>query len=353
MEKKTNIYLCVTEYHVLLAVLLAVEDFGSENYDNWIILCNEGRFSSPEIYDFSNQNNIVFTVYQKELVRSSKFIDEITKKCTGTLFTFNQNNPHFLYIYYLLKKRNIAKTAFVQEGLASYNYTKYTTRYRLSRMREDLFVLYKLGIKDLAFYLYSYGPKGKYGKIFDYYNKAVDSSLVDEFYLSFPESARYGHNKVKKIPSFTKKSLSVANSFFKYHDSEHLNENDIVFIDQRIEGSFEFIKELSETFNNSKIYIKLHPRTKEDWISKYEAIPRTIVIKSMSGIPIELMLQNLRHNIVITPFSSALLIDNTECKFYYVYPWYVIRKYDIGNDALYTPGKHINVIESLKEIDLY
>lgn len=353
MGKKTNIYLCVTEYHVLLSILLSIERFFSDEFENKIILCNEGRFNDKKKYNFSSINNVEYVVYSKEYVRSMDFIIEIISKSTGTLFVFNLNNPHFIYLFYKLKQTRQANTAFVQEGLASYNFDHYTLRERLGRIKTDISILRESGIKNLCFYRYCFGYRGSGGKIFDYYYKAVGSSLVDSFWLTFPDEAKYGRSKAIRLPVFTNRSTSIANNFFKYQQFLTLKENDIVFIDQRINGSFEFVSELSNSFPNTRIYIKLHPRTKQDSTYHYKKNPNVCILSSLHGIPIELFLQNLRRAIVLTPFSSALLIDNPSCHYYYTYKWHLKHGYDIENNNLFTPGRHIRIIDSIGDIETF
>lgn len=350
---KTNVFLCVTEYHVLLSILLATEEFQSIDYDNQIILCNCGRFNVKERYNLDKYSNISFRIYEQKEIESIGFLEDILTICNGNIFLYNLNNPHFLYLFYYLKKEKKAKTSVVQEGLASYNKRHYSFRQRLGVIKNDYIVMRRSGIKDIGFYWYCFGIPGRFGKVCDYYDKVVDSTLVDEFYLSLPEYAKYGQEKVKALPPLTKTSLASANSFFNYNQPLNLNENDIVFIDQRIDGSFEFVRELSETFKGSNIYVKLHPRTNDSWISKYESTPRVTVLKSMRGIPIELMLQNLYHNIIVTPFSSALLIDNPVCRYYFAYKWFVCKGYDIENNVIYTPGDHIRIVDSVDKIEMY
>lgn len=353
MGNKTNIYLCVTEYHVLLSILLSIERFFSDEFDNKIILCNEGRFNDKERYNFSIINNVEYVVYPKEYVRSMDFIKETISKSTGTLFVFNLNNPHFIYLFYKLKQTKQAKTAFVQEGLASYNFDYYTLRERLGRIKTDISIIRESRIKNLCFYLYCFGYRGLGGKIFDYYDKAVGSSLVDSFWLTFPDDAKYGRDKAVRLPVFTNRSISVANNFFKYQQSLSLKENDIVFIDQSIIGSFEFVSELSNSFPNSRIFIKLHPRTKQENTYEYKKNPNVCILSSLQGIPVELFLQNLRNAIVVTPFSSALLINNPSCRYYYTYKWHLQHGYNIVNDNLFTPGRHIRIIGSIGEIETF
>ncbi len=353
MEKKTNVYLCVTEYHVLLSILLATEKYQTSEYVNRIILCDEGRFNREDRYDFTSVDNIEYKKKDVADVRSRAFIKDVLKWTTGTLFVFNMNNPHFLYICYKLKQKKQAKTSFVQEGLASYNYDHYSLKERLGRMRSDLSILYKAGVNEISFYFFCYGLKGHVGKIFDYYSEAVESQLVDDYWLTFPEESKFGRDKVIQLPSFTTKSLNIANGFFKYQQSVILRKNDIVYIDQQIEGSLEFIVELKQAFPQARIFVKPHPRTKQDWAQKYEKRSNVEVLLSLCGVPVELFLQNLNQVIVVTPFSSALLIDNPLCRFYYTYKWHLKHGYDIGDDNLYAPGKHIKIIETLGDIELF
>ena len=132
-----------------------------------------------------------------------------------------------------------------------------------------------------------------------------------------------------------------------------MRQNDILFIDQRIEGSFEFVSELSKAYPNTNIYIKLHPRTRQDWAEEYKKIPNVIILTALKGIPVELFLLNLKNVIVLTSFSSALLINNPSCRYYYTFMWHLEHGYDIENNNLYTPGKYIGRIKSISEIEFF
>lgn len=351
---KTNYYLCITEYHVLLSILLSVEEYGDPaRYVNRIVLCNEGRFNNRTKYDLSSYNNIEYAVYEKDFVKSSSFIKLILNECTGILFLFNLNNPHFIYLAYKLRRIKQAQTSFVQEGLASYNYLSYSFKQRLGLLRYHITCLLKYKIYDLPFHLYAFGIRGMFGRIFDYYDKVIDSRVVSSFWLSHPDYAKYGRNKLHKLPDFGEQSKNAANVFFKYRNTLQLKVNDIVFIDQRIEGSFDFIAQLGAQLQNTDIYIKLHPRTPQSWADDYKKNKNVHILTQLTGIPIELFLQNLHKAIVITPFSSALLINNESCHYYYAYKWFVNNGYDIENNELVIPGQHVKILENVRDITLY
>lgn len=348
-----NYFLCVTEYHVLLSILLAREKFFSVEFNNHIVLCNAGRFNDKERYKLSTTCNIEYVIYDQYYVESKCFIQSVLKDCNGCLFLYNLNNPQFTYLFYKLKQSEQVRTAYVQEGLASYNYRHFTFKRRVGSIRHNFRVLRQSGVSSLSFYLYAFGFGGCFGRVFDYYDKVVNSHLVDDFWLSHPDNAKYGRNKVIRLPDFSEKSIKAANDFFNYTQTVILKENDILFIDQEIEGSFAFIKELSEAFQKSDIYIKLHPKTNIVWAAEYEKIANVHIINSLKGIPIELLLQNLSHVIVITPFSSALLMNNPDCKYFFSYKWFIKQGFSIGHTNLYIPGDHIYEISSLSEINLY
>lgn len=349
---KINYFLCVTEYHILMSILLAIEEFNTKDYRNVVVLCNSGRFNNKN-YDLSQIGNVEYRVYPQEHINSSHFIEEVCNNCTGGLFLFNLNNPHFLYMCFKLKLSGQATTSFVQEGLASYNYRHFSLKQRIGLLKNNLSIIWNAGIRDVGFYINFFGVKGCFGRMFEYYDKAIDSPLVDCFWLSFPQDANYGKNKLKQIPRFSKKSRDVANVFFNYQDFTSLRTNDIIFIDQEIEGSFDFISALSQKFVDSNIYVKLHPKTPKEWAIEFERNQNVHVIKSLEGVPIELFLQNIIHVVVLTPFSSALLMNNCDCRYYYTYKWFINNGFNIGAKTLMTPGQHIKCIESINQIELY
>ena len=76
----------------------------------------------------------------------------------------------------------------------------------------------------------------------------------------------------------------------------------------------------------------------------------------MRGIPLELLIQSLKRVVVVSAYSAALLMDNPDCKFYYTYPWYAQRGYGKGEfeeKSIVNPTKHIKVIASLEEMEMY
>ena len=359
MEKKkaNNIYLCVTEYHVLLSILISSERYNSGMYNNVIILCNGGRFKNRNIYNFKASDNIEFRCLEEDDFVSFEFVEQISVECTNSLFLFNLNYPHFTYLTYLLRKKNV-NTSLVQDGLALYMYQPYTLRKCLSNKRWSFHFLRNIGIDNFSFFCMCYGWHGRFGSIFQKYNVLAQSSLITNIWLTEPAQAQYAKEKVCMIPKFSETSISMAHKFFMYESDkwESFHKNDILFVDQRIDGTSDFIRVLSNKFPTSTIYVKLHPRSPETWAYDFKELPNVKMIENMKGIPLELLIQMLYGVVVVSAYSSALLMDNPNCKFYYSYPWYAQRGYGKGEfeeKNIFNPTKHIKVIASVEEIVLY
>lgn len=346
---KVNVFLCDTEYHILLSIMLAVDYYGSDDYCNRILLCNNTRLGNSSSFNLSRYGNIEYCQYDNNYIETRLFINDVISICTGTLFVYNMNNPQFFYLFYKLKSKQKSKIAFVQEGLASYNRNKYTLVEKLRRIKLDILHFYHAHIYDITFYTYIFSHKGCFGRALDYYCEAVESALVDEFWLTIPEDAQYGKDKVCRLPEFTHNSTTAANYFFKYKTPVEIKPNDIVIVDQGIEGSVEFVNELSSHFRETNIYLKLHPRTNLAYASLYNNA-NIYVLSTLKNIPVELFLMNLKNNIVLTPYSSALLINNPSCHYYYVYRWFMHHGYLNWSNEIYAPGKHIRIIDSICEI---
>ena len=354
---QNNVFLCVTEYHVLLSIMVSTEVFGADNYSNSIILCNGGRFKDVSVYNLAPMGNIRFDVAEEKSIVSYAFMDRIESICTNALFLFNLNYPHFTYLAYILKKKSVP-TSLVQDGLGLYMYLPFTLRERLSNCKWSFSFLRKIGIKDLRFMLKCYGLEGVFGKIFNSYDVIAKSSIISIIWLTAPEQAQYAKEKVKRIPVFSELSKDRARVFFKYErDNSYLfRENDVLFVDQRIDGTSIFLKELSERYPNSTIYVKLHPRSPRSWSDDFKMLPNIRIIDNMRGIPLELLIQSLKRVVVVSAYSAALLMDNPDCKFYYTYPWYAQRGYGKGEfeeKSIVNPTKHIKVIASLEEMEMY
>lgn len=353
---KNNIYLCVTEYHVLLSILIASETYNSDEYCNHIILCNGGRFNDMSRYNTNHTDNIEYSKVDEEDFVTSSFVNKIFSACTGELYLFNLNYKHFFYIAYKLKREKNVLTSFVQEGLASYIVQNNTLHRYLSVIRSSKKLFDKVGVNDFSFYRYCYGFRGHLGRMLLYYRDIIESTLVRHLWLTSPDGAIYGKSKVKKIPLFSEKSLGAAFKFFKYGQNHlRFKKNDILFVDQNLEGSPQFVSELSRQFPSSTIYIKLHPSAPDSLASEYQKTNNVIMINTLKGIPIDLLIQELKVVNVITPYSSALLIDNPSCHYYFMYPWLIENGYgsNIPAASIFNPTRFIKEINNVGEIDMF
>lgn len=355
-SNKTNIFLCVTEYHVLLSILIATEVYGTEEFCNQIVLCNGGRFDNMSRYDISPIQNINYRKVDKDYINSRNFVEDNIKSCTGELFLFNMNYKHFIYIAYRLKKDKNVLTSFVQEGLASYGVLKFSKHKIISDLRSSMRLFKSIGVKDFSFYRFCFGFRGRYGRVLLYYKDIIENSLINAFWLTSPDGAKYGKNKLKAIPNFSEKSLAIADSLFMYEkDDLQLRKNDILFVDQNRIGSFHFISELSKQIPAPTIYIKLHPSAPKSLAIEYKKIDNVNIINNLNGVPIDLLIQKLKEVVVITPYSSALLIDNPSCRYYYMYPWLLDNGYgqDIPIESIYNPTRFIREINKVTDIVLF
>lgn len=356
-DTDNNVFLCVTEYHILLSVLIATEVFNSDKYKNIIILCNSGRFKDTSIYNQNDIENIVYRHYNEKEFVSQNFIEYIFEECTNSLFLFNLNYPHFTYLAYILNKKGI-NTSLVQDGLGLYMHHPYTLREIISRQKWVFNFLRRLSINDCMFFFNCYGRRGGFGRLFQNYDAMANSPFITNIWLTAPDQAQYSKQKVKKIPGFSADSINRTRAFFQYNrESESIfAKNDFLFVDQRIEGTTSFIKDLSERFPLSTIYVKLHPRSRLSWAEGFKSLNNVRLIDNMTGIPLELLIQSLYRVIVISAYSAALLMNNDNCKFYYVYPWFSKRgfgKDEFKADSIFNPTKHIKVISTLNEIELF
>lgn len=357
MKTQTNVYLCVTEYHILLSIWISTEVFFKEKFKNIIILCNGGRFKDINIYNLESVGNIEYRKFDEAEFLTREFMDRVGNECTNTLFLFNLNYPHFLFIAESLRRSKV-ETALVQDGLGLYMYLPFTVRERIGNLQRSFHYIKKLGLMDIRFLIKCFGFEGRWGKVFNSYDVLAMSSLISQIWLTIPEGASYAKEKVCPIPKFGQNALNYARCFFRYKDNENLmfKKNDFLFVDQRIDGTADFISELSRKYLESTIYVKLHPRSPESWANDFNKLPNVKMIDSMKGIPLELLIQTLSKVVVITAYSAALLMDNPSCKFYYTYPWFAKKGYGKGEfeeKSIVNPTNHIQVIDSLEEVELY
>jgi hypothetical protein len=193
--------------------------------------------------------------------------------------------------------------------------------------------------------------------LFEIY-KYASSKQINEVWLTNPESFENKYNKlIKTVPILndenTKNELF---EIFKLNKEKELTDtkNVVFYVHQSLwydEFRMEEMKLLKELRiilgTDYKLFIKIHPLANDDEKNKFKQELDAEIIDNI--IPAELYIMQLKQSIVLSAWSTALLSNNIDCKFYYtmnLMPWDAVIK----QLNPYNPTQHIKTITSINQI---
>lgn len=350
----TNIFLCHTEYHLLMAINVSSELFGDKTYRNVIyIIYNKTRLKERANYDTSSVGNIEYRCITNEIADNIKFVKEISIECTGTLFLYNLYHPTELYIAYRIWEKGTAKCSFCQEGCATYISNTYNVKNHISTIVKVIKALVSARIFDVTYlvYLCFRRPHKICAESLDY-RTAINSKTIESVYVMHPDLITGIKKRIDKIPQLSDTGLSISFQFFNYKHELSIKHGDILFIDQSVNDSnvSVFLNELHIRMPESKIYIKMHPLSSLELMNSYcRNLPSVKIFKDENPCPVELLISSLEGIRIISSYSSALLTINDKCSFYYIYPYLQLKGTKL-NLPDFIPAKHIKLVNQIDDI---
>jgi hypothetical protein len=336
-------FFCYTEYHLLLSFLIKSSHY-SDNDDIIIYtFFSEKRLSEKYIYQ--KENCRIYPVrYQ-----SVQEIDAITKSLDYSItkvFIFNEDEP---LMGYLIRNFKGSDIALVQDGLKPYINCRKKFEF-FSTLKDTLSAYIYIKKKELEI---------PWGYLFQFYRYA-SSKEISEIWLSNPEAFNNKYNKkLKQIPRLLDLSPTLVDQLFKIFNKEPLelaihSEKVVFYVHQSIwydeykSAELDLLKFLRNRFGpDVNIIIKLHPLADENEEISFKSEVNAIIIRDK--VPAELYILSLNKSIVISAWSTALLTNNPNCKFYYTMN---IMPYDkiLKQLTPLNPTSHVLTISSVSQI---
>jgi hypothetical protein len=347
-NRKENVFIVLTEYHILISLSIILEKFSDqEKYINTIImLISQNRLKADYKFEWPGSNVEILTInmskdfsfFSSEI---KKTIVKILDRDIYNLFYFLENEFVTTYVINKLKKKG-TNVCLCQDGLKAYATKRHAPLY--SRIKSTFLMHLRLWRNCMPvdnFYLYDSGF-GKY-------------KHDDQYWLTNPEL--YSENKfskpIEKISTeiLSTKSKIVETVFnFTNADAENLK-GKFFYVNQPLPNEvvdFECKIIFESLLKHGAISIKLHPHTSAYAIEQYSSMPGVFLFKS--GIPAEIYIQHMRNIIILSGWSTALLIDNPTCSYYWLFPLMKknVKMIDIN---IQTVPSHIQIIDDLLLIE--
>lgn len=315
--KKNNIYIAHTEYHFIQSLNLALTQFEGDEFENHIHITKYGsRFDNIKNSSSIQNIQIIFHL-EKDMGDIVKEILEVNY-CSNFFF-FQENSIYNKWLAYQLKKKYGTTICLGPDGYKPYGL--YDKKHEFLSMIKDTiqdhYTLYKNSMLTTTFFKSDYY---RYGS----------SKIIDEVWLVDVGSFDDKHNKtraqLKKINSFSSDTCGNIKEYFKKTDDVLDGQEGIIlylnqpfWTEKLIRKEMLFLEELSDNFNE-KIYVKLHPATPIDTIAIYNKLKGLILINS--NLPAELYMLSITRSIIFSGWSSALMINNATCNYYFNLPIY-------------------------------
>lgn len=345
MCKIKNIFLCTTEYHLFMSFHLIYSLYKSSIYDNLIIMTIGMRINVCK-YDKSHLSNAKMIEVDWYELRSQNFLSNLLRERCSNFYYFLSHFPVHRYLVRKFSKKG-AKIILVQDGLKPYVKIENFNFYKFLSVTYNN-ILEFLNIHDYAgmFMLFSY-------------SNYVNDKRINEVWLTHPKSFSQNINKnqsIIEIPEFSQNSINHLALFYNYNLQIDFTVNSILYITQPIELyenrviEIQFLKEFSSKHPQFKLFIKFHPS--RDMVKKLfiTELPDAVFLEGIN-FPAELIIQKMKKIIIMSLYSTALLINNPKCRFYFIYP--ILKSCNSCKSIVPNPIDHIKIISTVEEIEFY
>ncbi len=332
-----------TEFHLFVSLYLYYNNYINNNV-KFIVIKSKFRFQDSyqfnklnvEFIDNTDFNNL--KKYNKNIISQ---INNISTNSYDKVYVFQDadfiNN---LLISTLKSKKSKLEITLVQDGLVAYvsDYDKVKTLKK--RIKLNL-LKYFYGYKKLNTTLF-------WGSNY----------LIDNYLVSSPEHTIIKTNKKIEKLEFNATSLfsnQLIFDFFKFDSSKYSLSSEkryVFFISQgyiseksrKIE--IKILNLLIEKCNlhNYELIVKLHPSESIETFSQFTLSNNTTIISEK--FPAEFIMINIKNSIIMSGYSSSLLINIQTNKFFWIYPMI----YDINFNFKLDHIKVLNTINDLNTI---
>ncbi|MCF6359286.1 MAG: alpha-2,8-polysialyltransferase family protein [Cyclobacteriaceae bacterium] len=348
-NKEFIVFIVHTEYHMLGAISI-ISDFFSNVQQYQILIIQTTQKESirfrfkKDLSEFKHLNYQELNYDEGVIVLNPdliKLVNSLLESKVAKYFSFNR----LAFIDFLLIKE-LSKLGteiiLAPDGTAAYGrITSFTPRWSFKVLVRTYKFLWVNGFRNLYFYW----PTLVYG----------DLKEIDELWVTYPDfvdpRARKKLRKVEMLQSDLSKRVAL--SYFGYVPVGNI-ENIIFYLNQPFRNQaindFEkqFIKDLLRSKTGIKILIKLHPSTSASQREALSIFDNVEVLEST--IPAELMISNLKNSIILSFWSTAGLVNNKSCRFYWLKPMLEERGIMLNKINIVNPTCHIKMVNSIDAI---
>lgn len=349
-ERKNILFIVHTEYHMLVAIsLIADLFFDSNRFSIWIVQTigyRSTRFNFVKSLSPHKHVRYEEMIYDEGVSERNEhfanYIKKLSKMKVDHLVSFNK----LAYVdFYTIKSLKAKGTKIIlgPDGAAAYGKTsRFTPRWSLLLSYNTHRYFWKNGIKRFFFYW----PTLVYGGMKE----------IDELWVQFPDAIDNRAGKVtRKIDVLkSQESRRLARNFFGFA-SDVTNAPCIFYTNQpfrdpRINDfEIDLLKQLREKFPKHQIVVKLHPTTFPSQAARLSELPNVLMIRST--IPAELIIAELSNSIVLGFWSTSMLVDNSLCRVYWLFPMLALAGIELRKTSINHPSPHIRLVSSIKEIE--
>lgn len=321
----------------------------SERYRNLIIHPSKQRGSRiPEGLNIDANASLHRFYFDEESLSKQRavrsFLNGIIKEDISHFITFFENKPTSIYLIYKLRKR--CPISLAPDGNKPYlSWTRLPIIYRIKKTLKHLTILW---VNELYVW-----------KIYITSARYAAFSEIKEVWLTNPDLYEHSCEKtLRKIGVLdTEEAKKVVNNAYQFSfENLGLPKSDILlyvnnnyYNDKAYYVELEVIKELQARYVDKHFAIKPHPLTPKDQIEKFKLLPNLTIIEV--EVPVELLIANLNSSIIFSFWSAGLMLNNSSCNFFWLYP--IMRRRGVLEEELTigNPTNHIKVVDNIDLIN--
>lgn len=327
---KTNIFLVHTEYHLMLSVNLIVSKY--MDMVNHIYI-TEGKRVRKDL--LVTEKNIQIHRIAGKNYGTAEFLHQLLNKEPANFFFFQEVSSDNMYLTYWLHHKGV-NVALLQDGLKPY--VVWNRKNLAAHILLDTITFHKEILKRKT-----YMPYFKLINLFQY----GGWDFIDEVWLSFPDKFKNKSNKrLQQLPEFSHRSISILNEMFGLQQYA-INPNDMLIVGQPRRKEYwdkeiEILNGIIAKFPQRGTIYKSHPNTTPELLEQISQIKGLTIVNY--PIPVELLIMQMKDTCIISGYSTALLTNNTSCRFYWTY------KLLGGGGRLFNQMQIVNPTDHIKEV---
>lgn len=351
MQTKNKIFFLVhTEYHLMVCLSAIADKYNNPEKFSITIYQTEtkakDRFKNLKQIPFPHVDYKIVQYDESNLEYNGNLkqeVNSIESEEVDTLVVFNHHS--FLAIY-LSRKLFTKGTKIILAPDGSKPYANITSK--APRWSFKYALKFKKFLKINSFsYRGFYWPSLRYATL-------KEISVV---WVHYPKHYKNHNNKiVEKIRVMeTADAIALISNVFNFDEKELQVREKVYFHvclppkeEKFVLFDIDLLSELRKRLPDYTIMIKLHPLTNEKQINDLKKIEGCILIKSL--FPAEFYIAKLKSSIIASYWSTASLINNETCRFYWLYP--MLEKKGIMLDYLnlINPTDHITEVDTIENI---